>query len=89
MCGLIGGIGRTPPTREKIQKALNALNHRGPDGHGQWTSADGRFFLGHTRLSIIGLHNGDQPMVNAEGDVRLAVNGEFYGYKAIRDDLRR
>ena len=89
MCGLIGGIGRKPPTREKIERALNALNHRGPDGHGQWVSGDGRFFLGHTRLSIIGLNNGDQPMVNAEGDVHLAVNGEFYGYKAIRDELRR
>jgi asparagine synthase (glutamine-hydrolysing) len=89
MCGLIGGIGRKPPAQERIKAALNALNHRGPDGHGQWVSGDGRFFLGHTRLSIIGLNNGDQPMVNAEGDVHLAVNGEFYGYKAIRDDLRR
>jgi asparagine synthase (glutamine-hydrolysing) len=86
MCGLIGGIARKPVPQERIQKALDVLDHRGPDGQGQWS--DGRFFLGHTRLSIIGLNNGDQPMSNAEGDVHLAVNGEFYGYRAIRDDLR-
>ena len=86
MCGLIGGVARKPLPRERVQKALDSLDHRGPDGQGYWTS--GAFFLGHTRLSIIGLNNGDQPMSNAEGDVHLAVNGEFYGYKAIRDDLR-
>lgn len=86
MCGLIGGIARKPLARERIQAALDSLDHRGPDGQGQWS--DGRYFLGHTRLSIIGLGNGDQPMSNAEGDVHLAVNGEFYGYKSIRDELR-
>ncbi|MEY2760083.1 MAG: hypothetical protein RIR33_3861 [Pseudomonadota bacterium] len=86
MCGLIGGVTRKPVPRERIERALSSLDHRGPDGHGQWS--DDRFFLGHTRLSIIGLSNGDQPMSNAAGDVHLAVNGEFYGYKAIRDDLR-
>lgn len=86
MCGLLGGIARKPVARERIEKALHALDHRGPDGQRQWS--DGRFFLGHTRLSIIGLGNGDQPMSNAEGDVHLAVNGEFYGYQKIRDELR-
>jgi asparagine synthase (glutamine-hydrolysing) len=44
--------------------------------------------LGHVRLSIIGLDNGDQPLVNEVGDIRAVVNGEFYGYRAIRDRLR-
>ena len=86
MCGLIGGVSRKPVSRDRISAALDALDHRGPDGQGHWS--DGRFFLGHTRLSIIGLSNGDQPMSNAAGDVHLAVNGEFYGYKAVRDELR-
>lgn len=86
MCGLIGGIARKPLSRQRIKKALDALDHRGPDGQGQWS--DGRLFLGHTRLSIIGLSNGDQPISNAEGDVHLAVNGEFYGYRTIREELR-
>ena len=69
MCGLIGGIARKPLSRDRIKKGLDVLDHRGPDGQGQWS--DGHFFLGHTRLSIIGLSNGDQPMSNAEGDVAV------------------
>lgn len=89
MCGLIGGMSREPVGPDRIKRALDTLDHRGPDGQGRWVSASGRVFLGHTRLSIIGLHNGTQPMANAEGDAHLAVNGEFYGYRAIRDELRR
>jgi asparagine synthase (glutamine-hydrolysing) len=55
---------------------------------GRWLASDGRWFLGHTRLSIIGLSNGDQPLSDASGDVRAVVNGEFYGYRAIRERLR-
>jgi asparagine synthase (glutamine-hydrolysing) len=44
--------------------------------------------LGHARLSIIGLQNGDQPLKSADGGIRCVVNGEFYGYRSIRDDLR-
>ncbi len=89
MCGLIGGITRKPVDQKQIGAALDVLNHRGPDGQGRWASSDGRSFLGHTRLSIIGLDNGVQPISNSAGDVHIVVNGEFYGYRAIRDDLRR
>lgn len=88
MCGLIGGIASKPVDPSRIEKALGVLEHRGPDGAGRWLSADKRTFLGHTRLSIIGLGNGEQPMHAPGGRVHLAVNGEFYGYRAIRDDLR-
>ena len=73
---------------KRLDRALESLHHRGPDAVGKWVAPDGRWFLGHTRLSIIGLDNGDQPMSDASGDVQLVVNGEFYGYKAIRERLR-
>ena len=73
---------------KRLDRALESLHHRGPDAVGKWVAPDGRWFLGHTRLSIIGLDNGDQPMSDASGDVRMVVNGEFYGYKAIRERLR-
>ncbi len=88
MCGIIGGIARRPVSSGSIDKALSVLEHRGPDGAGRWVSNDGCTFLGHTRLSIIGLSNGNQPMTSPDGGVHLAVNGEFYGYRAIRDELR-
>ena len=88
MCGFAGGLLQRPLEPKRLDRALETLHHRGPDSVGKWISPDGRWFLGHTRLSIIGLDNGDQPMSDASGDVRLVVNGEFYGYKAIRERLR-
>ena len=73
---------------KRLDRALETLHHRGPDSVGRWISSDRRWFLGHTRLAIIGLNNGDQPIANAAGDVRIVVNGELYGYRAIRDRLR-
>jgi asparagine synthase (glutamine-hydrolysing) len=88
MCGFVGGLLQRPLQPEKLDAALESLHHRGPDSTGKWVSSGGRWFLGHTRLSIIGLGNGDQPMSDDSGNVRLVVNGEFYGYKAIRERLR-
>ena len=87
MCGLVAGILKQPIEPQSIERALASLKHRGPDATGKWIAKNGRMFLGHTRLSIIGLDNGDQPIANDSGDVLLVVNGEFYGYKRIRDQL--
>ncbi len=50
-------------------------------------SADGKIALGHTRLSIIDLEGGNQPIVNKKHKISVVVNGEFFGYKEIRQDL--
>jgi asparagine synthase (glutamine-hydrolysing) len=88
MCGIFAALTRRGLTAERRDAALRSLQHRGPDGSGSWTSRDGRWTLGHTRLSIIGLNNGEQPMTSPDGAVHLVVNGEFYGYREIRDRLR-
>ena len=88
MCGIFAAMTRRGLTPERRAAALKSLQHRGPDGSGSWTSRDGRWTLGHTRLSIIGLNNGEQPMTSPDGAVHLVVNGEFYGYREIRDRLR-
>jgi asparagine synthase (glutamine-hydrolysing) len=72
----------------RIERALAILNHRGPDSRGRWISDDQRRALGHTRLSVIGLDNGEQPMTSPEGKLHAVVNGEFYGYREIRERLR-
>jgi asparagine synthase (glutamine-hydrolysing) len=88
MCGLIGALLARPTlSTERIAAALGAIAHRGPDKTAYWLSSDRRLALGHVRLSIIGLVNGDQPIVNSRSDVRCVVNGEFYGYKPIRAQL--
>lgn len=88
MCGIFAAMTRNGLASGRIDRALSSLDHRGPDGHGSWTSDNQRWTLGHTRLSIIGLDNGAQPMHSADGTVHTIVNGEFYGYQEIRECLK-
>ncbi|HKP39633.1 asparagine synthase (glutamine-hydrolyzing) [Mycobacterium sp.] len=88
MCGIFAGMTRHGLSSDRCDAALKLLEHRGPDGTGIWTSRDGQWTLGHTRLSIIGLRNGSQPMTSPDGAVHVVVNGEFYGYRELREDLR-
>src|SRR6478752_4900929 len=88
MCGIFAAMTHRGLMPERRAAALKSLQHRGPDGSGSWTSRDGQWTLGHTRLSIIGLNNGSQPMTSPDGAVHMVVNGEFYGYREIRERLR-
>ncbi len=88
MCGIFAAMTRHGLAPERRDAALKVLFHRGPDGSGSWTSSDGRWTLGHTRLSIIGVNNGDQPITSPDDATHIIVNGEFYGYREIRDQLR-
>ena len=46
--------------------------------------------LGHRRLSIIDLSPaGRQPMTNEDGSLWLVVNGEFYNFPELRDELEQ
>lgn len=89
MCGVVAALLDRPTLApERVAAALTSIAHRGPDAVSSWFSADGRVALGHVRLSIIGVDNGDQPLVDESGDVRCVVNGELYGYRDIRARLR-
>jgi asparagine synthase (glutamine-hydrolysing) len=86
MCGICGIYGRED--KITVQKMLDVLKHRGPDGQGIYS--DKTITLGHSRLSIIDLsEKGKQPMSNEEGDIWLSVNGEIYNFKELRDQLER
>jgi len=88
MCGVVGAIFNQAIDPPKFDRALQVLHHRGPDSIGRWVSPDHRWALGHTRLSIIGLENGSQPLSDSGRDLHLVVNGEFYGYRELRRQLR-
>lgn len=89
MCGFIGVYQRTPSVIDEraVLNALTTISHRGPDERSVWRDPAGRAMLGHTRLSIIGLDNGTQPIVAPEGDLSLVVNGELYDHERIRREL--
>src|SRR5262249_10165694 len=67
---------------------LASLRHRGPDGQGEWRSADGRVWLGHTRLAILDpTPTGAQPMVDAATGNVIVFNGEIYNHLSLRAEL--
>src|SRR4030095_12529208 len=59
MCGFAAGLLRDPLDPKCLDRALESLHHRGPDSVRRWISPDRRWFLGHHRLSIIGLDHAD------------------------------
>jgi asparagine synthase (glutamine-hydrolysing) len=90
MCGIVAFFARFLPMSEAVlQRATQSLHHRGPDGQRHWMSQDSRVGLGHARLSIIDITTGDQPIASEDGRTRIVVNGEFYGYEAIRRELKQ
>ncbi|MBS1202651.1 MAG: asparagine synthase, glutamine-hydrolyzing, partial [Chromatiaceae bacterium] len=88
MCGIAGFILRDGqrPDPALLQRMADALAHRGPDDHGLYTN--GPVGLVQTRLSIIGLATGHQPMVSEDGRLALAANGEVYNYIELNEVLR-
>jgi asparagine synthase (glutamine-hydrolysing) len=90
MCGLIALASWDDPLeRAVLDRALSRLGHRGPDFSGRWLSPHGRVGLGHTRLRIVDLETGDQPICSEDGQCVVIVNGELYGHQDIRRNLER
>jgi len=91
MCGIAGLITQNPETR--IGAMLRAIEHRGRDDEGVWTSAviddEGQqVVLGHRRLSIIDTSSaGHQPMLSHDGRLVVVFNGEIYNYRELREQL--
>src|SRR5207302_11130721 len=61
--------------------------HRGPDDQACEELLQGRCLLGHTRLSIIDLEGGKQPLRNEDETVWVVCNGEIYDYVELRAQL--
>ena len=60
------------PDEAVIQRMVEILSHRGPDGNGIWSDSDLAF--GHTRLSIVDLIGSSQPIIGTENTVLIAVS---------------
>lgn len=82
MCGIIGFYGRQCLSLDT--QYLSLLKHRGPDDakviHGE------NFSFGHSRLSILGLNDGDQPIQDSIGNV-LVYNGEIYNCHELQREF--
>jgi len=80
MCGIVAQHGGGDAA--ELERMLERLAHRGPDDSGSVALDHG--WLGHTRLSIVDLDGGRQPLVNADGGVYLIGNGEVYNHADVR-----
>ena len=96
MCGIAGVMMRRgrAPDAAVLRRLAEALAHRGPDGRGQYVS--GSVGMVHTRLAIIDLETGDQPLFAGpehhrpdieDAPVALIANGEIYNDPEVRQAL--
>src|SRR6516225_5634838 len=88
MCGIAGIIDlsdQRPVAEEAVRKMTRAIFHRGPDEEG-YHFAPG-IGLGMRRLSIVGLADGQQPVVNEDCSVTAVFNGELFDHLARRAEL--
>jgi asparagine synthase (glutamine-hydrolysing) len=86
MCG-IGAILDPAGTsgQHAPERMVEALRHRGPDGEA--LRRIGPVALAHTRLAIIDVAGGDQPLDSEDGRVTAVVNGEIYNHRELRAGL--
>jgi len=80
MCGIAGFINQKNPN---IDLAIKSLFHRGPDA--QTSYSFNNLTLVHTRLSILDLKHGKQPLII--GDHVIVFNGEIYNHLELRNSL--
>ena len=86
MCGIVAIFNvkeQTPELRTKVLGMSKKIRHRGPDWSGIHCS--GSAILAHERLSIVDPESGGQPLFSPDGKQVLAVNGEIYNHKEIRE----
>ncbi|MBL28847.1 MAG: asparagine synthase (glutamine-hydrolyzing) [Rhodospirillaceae bacterium] len=83
MCGIAGYTGAE--IEGLLDGMIEAIAPRGPDGEGRFEATGVHF--GHTRLAIIDLANGDQPMVVENGRLAVTYNGEIYNYIELRQAI--
>ena len=85
MCGIAGVVSATPVEAALLDDMAQRLAHRGPDGQGRHVA--GNVGLLHTRLAIIDLEGGAQPLYNEDRSLALVANGEIYNYRELRAEL--
>lgn len=91
MCGIVacvpgpGMLRALEAARPAQERAVELLGFRGPDEQ-QIVDVGGAMF-GHTRLSVIDLETGSQPLYNEDRTIAVVLNGEIYNYRELRRDL--
>lgn len=88
MCGIVGvlnTLSHDSVPESLVPRMISMIRHRGPDECGAFWSSS--FGMGNTRLSIIGLDTGLQPIGNEDGSLWIVYNGEAFNYIELKEEL--
>jgi len=85
MCGIAGCYGQRDD--KTILKMIDTMDHRGPNDKGLVNNKVGSF--GHTRLSIVDVSGGHQPILTQDEQRGLICNGEIYNYLELKKNLKQ
>jgi asparagine synthase (glutamine-hydrolysing) len=88
MCGICGIVDLKKKKRvdkQALKKMIKVMHHRGPDGTNHFFN--GNIGFGFTRLSIIDLDGGMQPIFNEDQSMVMICNGEIFNYVELREQL--
>lgn len=86
MCGIVAVFGEEMgqgSIRTQVLEMARKIRHRGPDWSGIFASD--RAILAHERLAIVDPASGRQPLFSPDRQVVLAVNGELYNHRNLRE----
>ena len=89
MCGIVAIFHveeQTQALRDKALRMSQKIRHRGPDWSGIYCG--GHAILAHERLSIVDPESGQQPLYSPDRCQVLAVNGEIYNHKDLREHYK-
>lgn len=90
MCGIFAVHSTKASLSSKVNNlkyATSSLKHRGPDELGFFISDN--CLIGHTRLSIIGVDNGKEPIESVCGNYIISFNGEIFNYKQLKAEFSK
>ncbi|MBN2738074.1 MAG: asparagine synthase (glutamine-hydrolyzing) [Spirochaetales bacterium] len=86
ICGIVTSETGERPSLPTLKAMMAQLKHRGPDACGYFI--DNQAGLGHTRLSIIDLSGGGQPLCNEDKNLWISFNGEIFNYLELAKELK-
>ncbi|MGI8729304.1 MAG: asparagine synthetase B family protein, partial [Solirubrobacteraceae bacterium] len=87
MCGISGLLAAQPLRGDVVEEQLRLLHHRGPDASGAYERPHA--VVAQNRLAIIDLVDGDPPIRTEDGAIGVALNGEIYNFRELREELLR
>ena len=92
MCGIVGIFDKNLDKIE-IKNTINSLNilqnHRGPDENNVYIDQDNGFAMGSTRLAILDIKYGSQPLISSDGRYSLVYNGEIYNAPELNNLINK